>query len=257
MEHAHTEKIKAVVIDDEERARRVMKNLLHKYCPKVKVVAESADVPEGVLQINRHKPDVVFCDIEMPQYSGLELISFFKDVDFEIIFATGYSEFAVQAFEVSAIDYLLKPIQIEKLEIAVAKLEHKLHRAATMHDRLEVLKENIKNEEIHKIALPILDGLVFVDVQHISLIEAQGSYTHVWMQDGTNILVSKKIRFFEELLEKRVQFFRVHRSNIININAIKKYSKSENFIFLDNNKSVRIARNKKNDFESYIANIRL
>lgn len=248
--------IKAIIIDDEERARRVLRNLLQDYCTDVEIIAECSNVPDAVLQINTLNPDVVFCDIEMPDYSGLELISFFKEVDFEIIFATGYSEFALQAFEVSAIDYLLKPIQIEKLEVAVEKLRKKLNNA-TMHDRLETLKENLKNNEIHKIALPVADGLIFVEVKNISLLEADGSYTHVWLRDGSNLIVSKKIKYFEQLLGEKKQFFRVHRSSIVNINAIKKYSKAESYIFMDNNKSVRIARDKKSDFEEYIKDIRL
>ena len=248
--------IRAIIIDDEERARRVLEKLLQEYCNDVEVVALCENVPSGVQKINELNPDVVFCDIEMPDFSGLELLTFFKDVNFELIFATGYSEFAIQAFEMSAIDYLLKPIQIEKLETAVEKLKKKLQQA-TMHDRLETLKENLQENVINKIALPVSDGLIFIDVKNISLLEADGSYTHVWLKDGSNLLVSKKIKYFEALLANRNQFFRVHRSYIVNINSIKKYSKAESYIFLDNNKSVKIARDKKAEFEAYISEIKL
>lgn len=248
--------IKAIIIDDEERARRVLEKLLLDYCEGVEVVAMCENVPEAVLKINELNPDVVFCDIEMPDYSGLELLSFFKDVNFELIFATGYSDFAIQAFEMSAIDYLLKPIQIEKLEAAVGKLKQKLHQA-TMHDRLKTLRKNIKDKKINKIALPVADGLIFINVKNITLLEADGSYTHVWLKDGTNIVVCKKIKYFEVLLAESSQFFRVHRSSIVNINSIKKYSKAENYIFLENNKSVKVARDKKTEFETYIKDIRL
>jgi len=248
--------IRAIIIDDEERARRVLEKLLQEYCDDVEVVALCENVPLGVQKINELNPDVVFCDIEMPDFSGLELLTFFKDVNFELIFATGYSDFAIQAFEMSAIDYLLKPIQIEKLENSIDKLKKKLHQA-TMHDRLETLKENLQENEINKIALPVSDGLIFIDVKNISLLEADGSYTHVWLKDGSNLLVSKKLKYFEALLSERGQFFRVHRSSIVNINSIKKYSKSENYIFLDNNKSVNISRDKKAEFEEYIKEIRL
>ena len=162
--------IRAIIIDDEERARRVLEKLLSDYCEDVEVVATCSNVPDAVRKINELNPDVVFCDIEMPDFSGLELLSFFKEVNFELIFATGYSEFAIQAFEMSAIDYLLKPIQIEKLENAVDKLKKKLQHS-TMHDRLETLKENLQENVIHKIALPISDGLIFIDVVKISLLE--------------------------------------------------------------------------------------
>lgn len=248
--------IKAIIIDDEERARRVLRKLLEDYCEGVEIVAECSNVPDAVKQINNLEPDVVFCDIEMPDYSGLELISFFKHINFELIFATGYSEYAIQAFEMSAVDYLLKPIQIEKLEIAIERLKKRLQKA-TMHDRLETLKDNIKQNEIYKIALPISDGLMFIDVKTISLIEADGSYTKVWLQDGSNLLVSKNIKFFDILLKKRAPFFRIHRSSLININSIRKYSRGESFITLDNNKTVKVARDKKASFEEFITDIKL
>ena len=208
--------IRAIIIDDEERACRVMKSLLEEYCNDVEVIAVCRNIPDAVVKINNLDPDVVFCDIDMPDYSGLELLSFFKEVTFELIFATGYSEFAVQAFEMSAIDYLLKPIQIEKLEKAIEKLRAKMQKAS-MNSRIKVLKENLEQNEIHKVALPVLDGLIFVDIKDISLMEADGAYTYVWFQDGTNVLVSKKLRYFEVLLENKKQFFRIHRSSIVNI----------------------------------------
>lgn len=248
--------IKAIIIDDEERARRVMRKLLEEFTEGVEVIAECANVPDAVRQINSLEPDVVFCDIEMPDFSGLELLSFFKEVNFELIFATGYSEYAIQAFEMSAVDYLLKPIQIDKLEIAIERLKNKMQQA-TMHDRLEALKDNLKTDDLYKIALPVSDGLIFIEVKNLSLLEADGSYTKVWLKDGSNMLVSKKLKFFDDLLNKRAQFFRVHRSSLININSIKKYSKAESYIFLDNNKSVKIARDKKSEFEEYITEIKL
>ena len=116
--------IKIIIIDDEERGQRVLKNLITTFFSDLEIVAICANVPDAVLQINKLQPDVVFCDIEMPQYSGLELLSFFREVNFELIFATGHSEYAIQAFEMSAIDYLLKPIELDKLEAAVEKLRN-------------------------------------------------------------------------------------------------------------------------------------
>lgn len=134
--------------------------------------------PDGVLAINRNKPDVVFLDIEMPDYSGFELLDFFRDVDFEIIFTTAYSQYALKAFEVSAVDYLLKPIQISKLEASIEKLKKKLN-VVTMQKRLELLKENLKEETIKKIVLPVSDGHLFVNIDHIINFNADGAYTKV------------------------------------------------------------------------------
>jgi two-component system LytT family response regulator len=248
--------LKAIIIDDEHRAQRVLKNLIEGFCEGIEVVATCNSLVDGVLNINKHEPDVVFCDIEMPQHTGLELLSFFKDVNFELIFATGYSEYAIQAFEMSAIDYLLKPIQLEKLETAIEKVKAKKD-AESMKERLETLKQNFQGEVITKVALPVMEGLLFVEVAKISLLEADGSYTNVWFTDGTKLLISKKLKFFEELLSNNPQFYRIHRSSIVNLNEIAQYSKKDGLITLENKKITKIAREKKGDFEQKVAAIKL
>src|SRR5262249_48276648 len=142
----------------------------------VEVVAQCENVPAGVLAINQHKPQLVFLDIEMPEYNGFELLGFFRDVDFEIIFVTGYNEYALKAFEVSAVDYLLKPVEIEKLKRAVSKVEQKL-KQGNMPYRLDILRDSFRSQQFQKIALPMSDGLIFVDVSEIMLLEADGAYT--------------------------------------------------------------------------------
>lgn len=249
--------IKALIIDDEERARRVLRNMLQEYCPDVEIVAECKNVPSAVKQINELEPDVVFCDIEMPDHSGLELISFFKDVTFELIFATGYSEYAIQAFEMSAIDYLLKPIQIEKLEAAVEKVRQKMQQQSDTDQRLEILRNNISSGVISKVALPVYDGLAFVNVADIVCVEADGSYARIWLRDGEDMLISKKLKYFEALLQDRLEFFRVHRSGIININFLKKYSRNEGYVFLENDRSMRVSRERKAEFEEHINHFKL
>ncbi len=240
--------INAILIDDEERARDSLRTLLASYCPEVTIIAECGNVPEGVLAINKHNPKLVFLDIEMPEYNGFELLSFFRDVDFEIIFVTAYNEYALKAFEVSAVDYILKPVDIDKLKTAVEKASKKLN-SFDMKNRLDVLKESFKTNQFNKIALPLAEGLLFVDVLEIIYLEADGSYTNVWLKDGSKILVSKKIKFFEETLEGRPNFFRSHRSFMVNINFIKKYNRAENALLLDNGKTITISRDKKNEFE--------
>lgn len=248
--------IRAIIVDDEERARDVLANLLAEYCPEVQIIASCATVPDAVIKINQLEPDVVFCDIEMPDYNGFELLSFFKKVEFEIIFVTAYSEYALRAFEVSAVDYLLKPVEIEKLEAAVAKLSSNL-KGSSMQNRLDTLKQNLRTDEIQKIAFPHKEGLTFIDVNDIMLVEADGSYANIWMNDGKRILVSKKLRFFEEALADKKVFFRVHRSNLININYITEYIRSDNSILLEKGKAVSISRDRKADFEEFIKLIRV
>jgi len=243
--------ITAIIIDDEERARRVLNTTLAKYCPEVKVLAQCKDVPEGVRQINIHRPDVVFLDIEMPNYNGFELLDFFRSVDFEIIFVTAYNEHALRAFEVSAVDYLLKPIRIDQLEQAVQKLTKQL-QSTTMHDRLEVLRENLQAQYLQKITVPIAEGLLFVKVQDISHVDAEGAYSKLWLTDGSNLLVSKKLKYFEDTLSDIPFFYRVHRSHLINLYKIKMYNRRESMLILENQQQIKVARDNKVALEEYL-----
>lgn len=248
--------ITAIIVDDEQCARDVLRNLLAEYCPKVEVIASCAAVPEAVIKINQLEPDVVFCDIEMPDYNGFELLSFFKKVEFELIFVTAYSEYALRAFEVSAVDYLLKPVEIEKLETAVAKLSSNREQVP-MQERLDTLKDNIRSDEIQKIAVPHKEGLSFINVADIVLVEADGAYANIWLSDGKCILISKKLRFFEEALANKKIFFRVHRSSLVNINYITEYVRSDNTLLLEQGKVVGISQSRKADFEQFIKLIRV
>jgi two-component system LytT family response regulator len=246
----------AIIIDDEERGRSSLQTLVNEYCPNVNIVASCANVPEGVIAIHKHKPQLIFLDIEMPEYSGFDLLEFFRDIDFEIIFVTAYSEYAIKAFEVSAVDYLLKPVQIEQLQHAVEKVKQK-RLQSSMQNRLDLLKEAFKGETLRKIAVPMGDGLLFIEVNNVVMLEADGAYTQVFLNDGSKILVSKKLKFFEDILETRPGFFRVHRSYIININYIKKYLRGENMILMDNHTNVSLSRDRKQEFDVILKELKL
>jgi two-component system LytT family response regulator len=248
--------INAIIIDDEERARNTLSSLLLNYCPEISVLATCPNVPDGVLAINKHKPDVVFLDIEMPDYNGFELLGFFREIDFDIIFVTAYSEYAIKAFEISAVDYILKPIDIDKLKNSVEKLKQKkLH--SQMQEQIELLKDSYKGDDIRKIALSMSNGLTFVEIADIVLLEADGAYTTFCLKDGQKIVVSKKLKFYEDILSNRSFFFRTHRSYFINVNFIKKYSRSENAILMDNGTSITISRDRKQEFETHLKELRV
>ncbi len=248
--------INAIIIDDEERARNTLFSLLSNYCPEINISANCANVPDGVIAINKYKPDVVFLDIEMPDYNGFELLGFFREIDFEIIFVTAYSEYAIKAFEISAVDYILKPIDIDQLKNSVEKLKQKkLH--SQMQEQIELLKESYKGDDIRKIALSMSNGLTFVEVADIVFLEADGAYTTFFLKDGQKIVVSKKLKFYEDILSNRSFFFRTHRSYFININFIKKYSRSENAILMENGTSITISRDRKQEFEALLKDLRV
>lgn len=243
--------MKAILIDDEDRARRTLSLMLEAYCPDVQIVAQCKSVPEGVLAINKHRPDLVFLDIEMPEYNGFELLGFFREVDFEIIFVTAYNQYALQAFEVSAVDYVLKPVDGELLQRAVEKAKNRQGTGA-MQERIEALQANTQQEVFKRIALPVSDGLLFVSVEDILLLEAEGAYTKVYLRQERDVLVSKSLKFFEDILKDRRFFYRPHRSYIVNINYVKKFNRSEGFLELDNKRGVPISRDKKSAFEQWL-----
>ncbi|WP_293300190.1 LytTR family DNA-binding domain-containing protein [Pedobacter sp. UBA4863] len=211
---------KAIIIDDEEMARVLLQQMLAAYCPQVDTLGVYADLPAGVKAIKQHKPDIVFLDIEMPGYSGLELLDFFKEdeIDFSIIFVTAYNNYAIQAFKLSAVDYLLKPIETDDLINAVKLFEQ--HKKTF---NLEVLKHNLGSSGVKKIALSTLSQIYFVDTQDIMFFKAEGAYTKVCLKDGREILVSKGLKTFETILAEVSIFLRCHKSYIVNLSYVTQY----------------------------------
>ncbi len=241
--------MKAIIIDDELRARRILRTLLETHCPQITIVGEAENVPTAVQLIHRENPDIVFSDIEMPEYSGFELLKFITNIDFALIFVTAYQEYAIRAFEVSAVDYLLKPLEVELLKKAVEKVEKqfKLKGNLENNQKIEALRENLKGEYITRFALPMADGLMFVEADDIMYLIAEGSYTQVIFSDKKRVLVTKKIKYFEENLVHPC-FFRSHRSYIVNLNKISQYIRTGNYIVMDDGYKVSLARERKDDF---------
>lgn len=249
-------KLKAIIIDDEERAINTLRSLIDMYADDVDIVATCTNVPEGVKAIQTHSPSIVFLDIEMPEYNGFELLEFFREIDFEIIFVTAYNDYAIRAFEASAIDYLLKPVDIDLLVNAIEKAKNKIGQDH-IKLKMEILREKYQSNQFKKIALPTSEGLFFIETKEIIYLEADGSYTEVWLSHGSKMVISKKLKFFEEVLQDDPSFFRSHRSYIVNINRINQYSKRESMISLENGKSVMISRNRKAEFEQQLKDLNI
>lgn len=249
---------KAIIIDDEAKARRLLQTLIEENCPELEIVAQAEDVPSAVKLIHQHKPDIVFSDIDMPQYNGFQLLDFVEKADFELIYCTAHNDFALKAFEVSAVGYLVKPVQISLLVKAVEKAIQLGNAKPTITERLDTLKENIKDNALKKIALPVADGLHFVALDNIIYLEADSAYTHVVLKDNSKMLICKKLKDFETLLSNNTNFFRTHRSFIINTDSIKQYIKSDGgSIIMSNNIAIPVARERKDDFQQLFDNIKL
>lgn len=246
--------MKIIIIDDEVKARSILSQIINEYCKGVEVINEASNINEAVKMINKQKPDIVFLDIEMPNENGFSLFDYFETPPFETIFCTAYSEYALQAFEVSAIDYILKPISISKVQAAIEKAI-KTRGQNKIIEQVSALKENLSFQQLQKIGLPLYDGLQFIKIDDLLYFEADGSYTNAITTKG-NFLISKKIKEFDNLLQNDNRFYRVHRSYLVNILKISKYSKRDGaMLVIENNKVIPVAREKKNDFDQFISNI--
>jgi two-component system LytT family response regulator len=246
--------MRAIIVDDEAHARSLLSKTIKEHCKGIEIITEAENVIDAVKLINKNNIELVFLDVEMPNENGFALFEYFDKPNFVTIFCTAYSEYALQAFEVSAVDYLLKPVTISKLQDAIEKAI-KTRGQNQILQSVSILRENLTVTQLQKIALPLSDGLLFIKIDDILYFEADGSYTHV-ITTKEKHLVCKKIKEFHELLTNDSRFFRVHRSYLVNIQQIKKYSKKDGAtLVFENNKVIPVAREKKNEFDVYIGNI--
>lgn len=241
--------IRVILVDDEQSARNVLSGLLARLCPEVEIVEICASVPEAVEAVKKYKPDALFLDIEMPEYAGYEIVSFFDEVGFEIIFVTAYDSYAVKAFELSAVDYLLKPVDTLRLKESVKKLSQKL----TIRDQFEsyrVLAESLQGNRVSKLVITHQGARKVVLLEDIVAIEAQESYCCIHLHNGSKYLVSRNLKHYERLLDSVPGFIRTHKSWIVNLKFMVHYSKSRLEITMVNNLEAKLSKFKTGDFEA-------
>ncbi len=239
----------AMLIDDEPNATEALTNMLRMTCPDVEVIATANDAQHGLEQLRTITPDLLFLDIQMPHMTGFELLEKLGKFNFSVIFSTAYDQYALQAFKVSAVDYLLKPIDLDELEAAVAKVRERMH-ASTHPDlsALERLFQQVQKAEPQRIALPIGEGLQFIQVADIVRLESDSNYTTFYMVNREKLLISRTMGHFEAILPKQ-NFFRVHHSHLINMDQISRYLKTDGgYVEMKDGSKVEISRRKKDDF---------
>lgn len=240
--------VSTLIIDDEAKGRLALREKLSAYCPQIKVVAEATNGQEALLLIQQHQPKLIFLDIEMPRMNGFEMLNELPEKNFHIIFTTAYDQYAIKAIKYAAFDYLLKPIDIEELQTAVAKVSAEENNQTKK--QIELLHQNIQHpkNKLNKIAIPTLEGLLFYDINDIVYLEANSNYTNIYLNNKTKITASKTLKDFEELLPEDI-FFRTHHSYLINLNYIKRYIKGDGGqIELQNGTYVDVSRRKKEEF---------
>jgi len=239
--------MKAVVIDDEKDSREILANYLKKYCPDVTVCGFGESVATGLETIQKHQPDVVFLDIEMPYGNGFDLLEKSADFTFETVFVTAFDNYAIQALNQSAAYYLLKPIDIDELLKAVEKIRGEREKENyTQHAR--VLLNNISAGTQQKVMLPTMEGFEVVSIDSILYCEAVDNFTRFYFEAAPSLLICRTLKYFEDILKDH-RFFRIHRSYLINPQYAIRYSKGKGgSVTMKNNQELEISANKKKEF---------
>ncbi|MCL3781930.1 response regulator [Prolixibacteraceae bacterium JC049] len=241
---ANTMAINAIIIDDEKNNRENLAHLLKQYCPMVSVLGEAASAAEGVELISILKPQLIFLDIEMPHQNGFDMLDTIQHNQFEVIFVTAYDHYALKAIKVNALDYILKPIDINELKNAVNKATLRIENQQ-WHWHKELIQNMTSNNGSTRIALTTQDQIEMVFVKDIIRCQGERNYTHVFLSDNTSRLISKPLSELEELLTEH-QFMRVHKSHLINFNAISAFVKNDGgYIKMIDDSSVPVSRRKK------------
>lgn len=236
--------MRAIIIDDERNAITALEIAIKDYCPEIEIIGTAQSAIDGIKEIQLKQPELVFTDIEMPNMTGLELIESFSDRNFEVIFVTAYNQYAIKAFKVNAIDYLLKPINIIELINSVKKIKAREGKKNISNSQVEKLKIALSG----KLSIPISTGSEYLNIHEIIRIEADGSYVNIYSSDSKVRCVTKNLKSFEESLEDE-SFFRCHKSHLINLKHIAKYSpvKDGGYIEMTDKSIIPVSRDLKNE----------
>lgn len=255
--------IRALIIDDEELARKNLTLMLQNHCPEVNIIGEAGDIDEAEKAIKNLKPDVIFLDIRMPSGSeGFDLLERIEERNFLVVFVTAFKDYAIKAFQANAVHYLLKPIDEDDLRIAVDKLIA-TKETFTQHpesyedyfNALQNLAERlVQNKTSNKIAISHTKGVKIIEDDNITHVEASGNCSEIFFKDGTKYLDTRTLKVYENILNKN-KFYRIHKSYIINIDMIKEYLSEDGYtVVLKNGVQLPVARNRVSHFLKTIKN---
>jgi len=238
--------IRTAIVDDEIKGRLYLRQLCDRFVPEIEIVGEAANTIEAGQLVEIQKPDLVFLDIEMPGQSGIDWLRSLPQIQFDVIFVTAFNQYAVEAFRLGAVDYLLKPVHASDLQEAVKRVEKKLETAGEK----TVLKSLAQNygQSFSRISIPAVNGFEFIDFKDIIYMESESNYTTFHLIGNHKITATRTLGEFEELLE-RYQFFRLHKSFIVNLNYIRKYIKGDGgMVVMENGVEIDVSRRRKEAF---------
>jgi two-component system LytT family response regulator len=247
--------LKAVIVDDEQDAVNFIESIAKEYCPNIEIIGKAHSAIEGIEVITKEKPDLVFLDVEMPHGNGFDLLAGFPEKDFDVIFITAFNHYAIKAIKFSAVDYILKPININEFIEAVKRVEEARGDKKNRNLNFNALFENLKSSMPSKLAIPTSTGMEYLNTKEIIRVEADRSYSWFYMDNGGKYLVSRNLKEYQVLLSDR-NFFRTHNSHLINLEHVKKYIRHEGgYIEMTDKSTVPISRGKKDLFLEHMGRI--
>ena len=245
--------IKTILIDDERKALAILINKLERLCPNVKIIAQTQNPKEGIQLIKNLKPDLVFLDVAMPEISGFDVLKQFKNPEFEIIFATAFDDYAIQAIKHCAIGYLVKPIDNKDLVNAVNNAYQNLQDKSALQKNKQLIENlGVQSFQQKKIIIPCVEGLEFIKIEDILHCQGETGYTKIYLKNGKSMLSSSSIGHFSRLLESS-NFYLVHKSHLINLVYIEKYL-NEGYVILQGNIQIPVSRNRRQAFLEQLKN---
>lgn len=240
--------LKAIIVDDEKISRDILHDYLVKYCPDVTILEQCDSVKTGLAAIEKHQPDILFLDVEMPKGNGFDLLEQVKDINFETVFVTAFDNYAIQALNYSAAYYILKPVSIDELITAVEKIKAQKQKSISgLHTK--VLLENIKAKSLeqHKIVLPLQDGFEVVNIKDIIHCDAHDNFTDFYFVSKQKMMICRTLKFYEELLSES-GFMRVHKSHLVNLDHVSKYKRGKGGqLTMSNGSVIDVSPNKKEE----------
>jgi two-component system LytT family response regulator len=224
------DKLSVIIADDEQTSRDLIERYVNKYCTNLEVISKAIDAKDAIAQIKELKPDLVFLDVEMPFGNAFDVLEQTQEVDYQTIFITAYSDYAIKALNYSAAYYILKPIRIDELVSAVDKVQA-MAQEDNFRELKRVLQSNLGSDSIERIVLPNQSGFEIIDANQIIRIAGSGNYSDIYLADGKKKTISKTLKFFEKLEENK-NIIRVHKSHIVNVDYIAAYKKGRGGVLI-------------------------
>ncbi len=239
--------LRAVLVDDDQSNLSSLREKLARHCPEVEVIGSCDNGADGIKMIEEQKPGIVFLDIEMPLMNGFVMLQQLQYRNFALVFVTAYDHYAIKAIRYSALDYLVKPVEIDELKAAVAKAIANQHNLSSQV-QLEILLEQLHKKQPQRISIPTSDGLRFLNIDQIVHLEASNNYTYIYLGSKQHYLVSRTLKEFEDMLPPEI-FIRIHHSTIINKNYVEKYIRGEGGqVLMQDGKVLDVSKRKKGEF---------